>query len=162
MALALPRGTKSASKANSKHLLRNERLCLAHIVKRLLRPDRSCFKLTAQTSDLSLSSTSAPSKHSAHSKGTPILFAASSTGSPAVSSYGNQYLTLAPQSLSAFSKTWRAPLRCPSSAVIQLIIQLELSKHGFEHMFGGGLGAGCTAGGDGKETRGPQPTQSVT
>ena len=37
--------------------------------------------------------------------------------------------------------------------------------HGFEHMFGGGLGARCPAGGrggaDGMETRGPQPTQSV-
>ena len=37
--------------------------------------------------------------------------------------------------------------------------------HGFEHMFGGGLGVRCPAGGrggaDGMETRGSQPTQSV-
>ena len=43
---------------------------------------------------------------------------------------------------------------------------LEITKHGLEHMFGGGLGAGCAAGGrgggDGMETHGPQPTQSVT
>jgi len=160
-ALELPRGTKSASKANSKHLLRWERLCLAQVAKRLLRPDRCCSELTAQTSDASLNSTSAPSKHSANSKGTPTLFAASSMGSPALSSYGNQYLTLAPQSLSAISKRWHAPLRSPSSPDIHL----KLSKHRFEHMFGGGLGAGCPAGGrggaDGMETREPQPTQSL-
>jgi hypothetical protein len=38
-------------------------------------------------------------------------------------------------------------------------------KHGFEQMLCGGLGAGCAAGGrgggDGMETRGPQPTLLV-
>ena len=160
---------------------------------------------------------SAPSKHSTHRKGTPFLVAASSTGSPAVPSYGNEYLMSAFQSLlsmksssSAISKTWHAPLRNPSSAVIELrpaqvhaaprqmahesrkelpdwlwlrpvpptvVIRyghdtrsgqamLEVDKHEFEQMFGGGLGAACTAddraGGDGTKPRGPPPTQSVT
>jgi hypothetical protein len=43
---------------------------------------------------------------------------------------------------------------------------LEVKKHEFEQMFGGGLCAACTAGdragGDGMETRGPLPMQSVT
>jgi hypothetical protein len=37
---------------------------------------------------------------------------------------------------------------------------LEVEKHEFEQMFGGGLGAACPAGG--METRGPPPMQSVT
>ena len=72
-----------------------------------------------------MSSTNAPSTHSTHCKGTPFLVA-SSTGSPAVSSYGNEYLTsVSPillsmkSSASAISETWRAPLRSPSSAVIE-------------------------------------------
>ena len=43
---------------------------------------------------------------------------------------------------------------------------LEVEKHEFEQMFSGGLGAACTAGdragGDGMETCGPPPMQSVT
>ena len=46
----------------------------------------------------------------------------------------------------------------PSSSALEV-------KHGFEQMLGGGLGAGCAAGGrggsDGMETRGPQPTLLV-
>ena len=59
--------------------------------------------------------------------GVEVLFAPPSKGTPAVSSYGNEYLTSAFQSLIsmksssiAISKTWRAPSRSPSSAVIEL------------------------------------------
>jgi hypothetical protein len=39
---------------------------------------------------------------------------------------------------------------------------LEVEKHEFEQMSGGRCTAGDRGGGDGMETRGPQPTQSGT
>ena len=44
---------------------------LAHIAKHLFGPDHSCSDQTAKMSNPSLNSTSAPSKHSTHRKGTP-------------------------------------------------------------------------------------------
>ncbi len=109
------------------------------IAERLFGLHRSCSEQPAKKmnpGNPSPSSTSAPSKRSTHRKGTPSLFAASSTGSPPAASaftfvwpYGNEYsyLTSASPSLpskkassSATSKTRRAPLRSPSSAVIEL------------------------------------------
>ena len=125
--MALTPGTTRASKDNLTHSLRLERWFIDLITKRVFRPDRSCSEQTVKTSNPSLNSTSAPSKHSTHRKGTPFLVAASSTGSLTVSSYGNEYLTSAFPSLlsmksssSAISKTWRAPSRNPSSAAIEL------------------------------------------
>jgi hypothetical protein len=85
-------GTKSASKANSNHLLRYGRLCLAHIAKHLISQDCSCSEQTAKTSNPSLNSTNAPSKHSTHRKGTPPFSAFSGTALELVWSYGNEYL----------------------------------------------------------------------
>eukprot|EP00900_Chrysochromulina_parva_P013496 jgi/Chrpa1/22147/Chrysochromulina_OHIO_Genome00023462-RA len=63
--MALTRGAMIASKAKAKHSFRVEQ--------------------TAKTSDASLSSTSAMSKHCTHCKGTPSKSAILSTGSPGVS-----------------------------------------------------------------------------
>jgi hypothetical protein len=70
VAMALTRGAMIASKAKAKHSF---------------GPKRFRVEQTAKTSDASLSSTSAMSKHCTHCKGTPSKSAILSTGSPGVS-----------------------------------------------------------------------------
>jgi hypothetical protein len=59
-------------------------------------------------------------------------------------------------------------VRTPQStqSVLNVHKRMEVSKHGLEHMFGGGYGAGCAAGdrggGDGMETRGPLVTEQYS
>ena len=54
-------------------------------------------------------------------------------------------------------------VRTPQStqSVLNVHKRMEVSKHGFEHMFGGGYGAGCAAGdrGGGDGDARPQLTQ---
>ena len=64
-------------------------MCFAHIAKHLFGPGRFCSEQTAKTSNPSLNSTSAPTKHSSHRKGTLPFSPLPGSSFELVWSYGN-------------------------------------------------------------------------